>query len=432
MVAPDKSEEVELVSEAENSQTIIDANHNPHCLMDAEWVRFSHYGKSFLSIYGAILYWVGFWDLCLQFESVVGRAAVCWLSFTVGLAFCIATDSLYANAGIVGYWQSPATDETPRRYMALRTSFALCGTVLLWIGCYNSINYFFLVDTNREYEAGTVFDIQDCGGGSGGNSTEGDAGCEEHREYYVLKDALCCFLGFALLAATRTFFPLAMITVRGDPANRPEIYAVDHKSSCRDHILTSCRAVTSVFGQCSLWVALWNFAEYYGTTTFLREVAYVAIGLASFFALKTFHLHGGGGDEGAADSSGEDGGAGQQEKEGASQARDLSLCLVGRGILAHCTSVIHLVGAWTLLDLYLVPYSFTGNGVGYTSRNLLYVAVGAGCLVASGSVASAACVSPIHLVPWHTPEDRGAKEKDFIERGWAKHPKERKGQGGCY
>lgn len=115
--------------------------------------------------------------------------------------------------------------------MALRTIVGLTGTLLLWVGSFNSINYFLFVDSGKEYESGTVFQIaeQECTEVMHRNETlfetqnltvfNSTKDCVEEAAVweFLLKDFVCIIGGAALEVLMGTCTWIACMPAAGAP-----------------------------------------------------------------------------------------------------------------------------------------------------------------------------------------------------------------------
>lgn len=238
------------------------------CASVSERKSLSLYSRAVLSIYGGILFWVGAWDSCLSLQELTGKPAATVLYFLLGLLLTVGSDTLYANGAIIGHWQDPTVWASKRRHLVVRAVVGLFGTLLLWVGSFNSLNYFLYLDSTKEYEAGTVFEIEDCSlvhiqkalndtNSTGHHEMRQETRCthSEHVHEWVIKDVACLVLGLCLLVATGTFFRLAMIRVEG--REQDHVAIVDHTSSWQQHSKAGGLAIVSLFGQCCVWLGAW-------------------------------------------------------------------------------------------------------------------------------------------------------------------------------
>lgn len=375
------------------------------------------YVRALLSIYGGITFWVGGWDLCLEFQGLpsIGKLGATILFFVVGFAMTIATDTLYVNGAIVAHWQTPAAvGPGARRKMVARTLFGLIGTLFLWVGIFNCMNYFLVLDSGKEYEAGSVFNIDICvdiprnasldtlGNMSLPSNITGPAiAAKKHRRCrgaqiweWIAKDLVCLLGGIGLMFATGTYFVMAWVEVEGRECDNES--KADHTSSWQTHLKVGALSFVSVVGQAGMWLGAWDFLEYYQATTLWREIAYVMMGLVGYFAQRKFM------------STASISVTGEVEE----LPQPLTFVLILRAAFGLSAGLVHITGFWTLIDTHLVPWSVC-QGVCYTWRNILYSLAGLSALAVSGTLHHHACVAPTHVVPWTSKDDAAATQKEI-------------------
>jgi len=320
-----------------------------------------HHCKAFLSSWGGILVWVGGWDILTDSRAWPHSGWRCATLCLSGLGMTVLTDTLYTNGGLSASWFSPGFGQgAPKLTLIARTTLGLSGTIMLWAGIFNGINYYTWVDSAQEEEGGWL----------------GQAGGWK----YVTKDLVCILFGLAMLGLTDTFWAVAALhpirPSKGGAMHGPPHPMADHESPGWVHFTTSALCVLSVAGQCAMWMGVWNLLEYYFPSTIWREVAYVLGGLLIFSTTKTYL-----------------GRSYIAEAEQYEVRRPLSATLVARALVSILGHFLHMTGVWTLFDSYMWPECPDNR------RNLVYVAVGLLGLQVSGTLQSEACISPISVLP---------------------------------
>merc|ERR1712034_299597 len=205
------------------------------------------------------------------------------------------------------------------------------GTLLLWVGIFNSINFHIWLNSEDEYNFSHT--------GLSANSTQpAYYGDWPHPWKYVVKDCICFVVGALLLVSSGTWWQLSCIfpiDAQSGAVLWDEEVVLDFRSPKLAHARQICRCLVSVTGQCSMWLASWDFLEYYFPGNVWRELVYIQIGIISFLFTKTY--------------------ISRTQIDGAENyevRRPLTAMLMLRSVVSMIGSYVHITGAWTFFDGY--------------------------------------------------------------------------------
>ena len=127
--------------------------------------------RASIAIHSSILLWVGSWDLIavekrrdhVTDDDALFRSSIAtYVIYTVlGSLLCIATDTLYGNAGLDGGFLHPRYSK-PWPMYTFRLILSWIGTMLMWAGLYNLIDLHAIPSTVRstyrsQVDAGLFF-----------------------------------------------------------------------------------------------------------------------------------------------------------------------------------------------------------------------------------------------------------------------------------
>jgi len=315
-------------------------------------------------------------DDTLLFHSSPARAAGYSIA---GAVLTLASDTLYSNGGYSGSFFPPLlAHRYPTTVRMGRIFSGLLGTILLWVGLCDVITSYLGMDSNVEWQLAPFPEHTVPASGSGSGYAPA------HRlawGKYLLKDSLCVVLGFVILFVTNTFWTMACLHPECPSSSDEPEAPLDHTSSWQSHARQSAMCLVSVFGQCSLWMGVWNLLEYYFESTIWREVAYLLFGLLIFFATGTFLTR-----------------TYVADDEVTEIRQPWSICLMLRATISILGHLIHQTGVWTILDVFLWEDTHT--------RDAVYVVVGVTMLFLSGTLETEACVSPISILPRAPEQER--------------------------
>ena len=369
-----------------------------------EWQTMKHVLQAAIAIYGNIIFWIGGWNLglycCGEGYFFNNRDVVYAL---IGLAGCVATDTLYYGAGVYDSW-FPARFVGNMPVEVARTLVGLACTLLLWLGCFMLVSNFLGPNSeNLYYFVNAAWDNDDfapaadghaprgyhdfhrmCMLGFGYNAATGYSEppktCPQDWEF-ALKDSLVLVGGWALLWWVGALYNVAGVLPIDSDFHEPRV-PLTNKDGLAAHAKRHGIALTSIFAQCAIWVGAWDLLEYYNPKSLWREVSYLLIGLAVWFSTKTFFTN-----------SFID----EAEQYEPNDPRPWSVLLFVRVLVASFGNLIHIVGAWTLFDEYAFVYPSDGADV--ILRNWAYVGVGVVMMGIGGTLKANACVSPVSMMP---------------------------------
>eukprot|EP00047_Mylnosiga_fluctuans_P015157 m.43886 g.43886 ORF g.43886 m.43886 type:complete len:534 (+) comp5800_c0_seq1:32-1633(+) len=230
------------------------------------------YVQSIIAIHGAIIMWVGIWDLLNADRTDPQQRK--WAVFDdspltivgyifVGLALIIFTDTYYANAAMnspldpregvippwwqwwLSGWRTPGVQFL--RYL-VRSLLALLGMMLVWVGLNNAEESLF--------------------------------------EESLLRDAMYLVVGVVILLATDTFYCMATI-FPSHIINRRKVHHLTDQSIgmsewlrdwWNEQAILFARCMASLLGQTLVWNSAFNLLEEYSDGSVLRELAYFFVG----------------------------------------------------------------------------------------------------------------------------------------------------------